>query len=98
MAVNLAYELKRMGGRIGLLDLDVYGPSLPVVVKPKDPAVRKSPLGAGMVYPIEHEGIKLLSLGFVSHKVRKVHWLVSSRSVPEGKLMSSCNYVEWRSW
>eukprot|EP00980_Cylindrotheca_fusiformis_P003796 scaffold834_cov123-Cylindrotheca_fusiformis.AAC.43 len=68
IAVNLAYELARLGGRIGLLDLDVYGPSLPVLVKPHDPAVRKSPVGAGMVYPIEHEGVKLLSLGFVSAK------------------------------
>ena len=66
VAVNLAYELAQMGGRIGLLDLDVYGPSLPVLVKPNDPAVRQSPLGTGMVYPIEHKGVKLLSLGFVS--------------------------------
>ncbi|CAJ1931922.1 unnamed protein product [Cylindrotheca closterium] len=66
VAVNLAYELAQMGGRVGLLDLDVYGPSLPVLVKPRDAAVRQSPLGAGMVYPIEHEGVKLLSLGFVS--------------------------------
>lgn len=68
--MNLAYELARLGGRVGLLDLDVYGPSLPVLVKPDDPAVRQSPLGKGMVYPIEHKGVKLLSLGFVSSKVR----------------------------
>jgi Mrp family chromosome partitioning ATPase len=59
-----------MGGRVGLLDVDVYGPSLPVLVRPKDEAVRQSPLGTNMVYPIEHEGVKLLSLGFVSSKVR----------------------------
>lgn len=69
IAVNLAYEMARLGGRVGLLDLDVYGPSLPVLVKPADAAVRRSPLGKGMVYPIEHEGVKLLSLGFVSSKV-----------------------------
>jgi metal-sulfur cluster biosynthetic enzyme len=69
IAVNLAYELARLGGRVGLLDLDVYGPSLPFLVRPTDPAVRQSPLGKGMVYPIEHEGVKLLSLGFVSSKV-----------------------------
>lgn len=68
VAVNLAYELARIGGRVGLLDLDIYGPSLPVLVKPDDPAVRQSPLGKGMVYPIEHRGVKLLSLGFVSSK------------------------------
>lgn len=72
VAVNLAYELARLGGRVGLLDLDVYGPSLPVLVKPDDPAVRTSPLGRGMVYPIEHRGVKILSLGFVSAQVRTV--------------------------
>ena len=66
VAVNLAYELSRMGGRVGLLDVDVYGPSLPMLVKPKDTTVRRSPKGTGMVYPIEHEGVKLLSLGFVN--------------------------------
>eukprot|EP00934_Nitzschia_sp_Nitz4_P005737 Nitzschia sp. Nitz4//scaffold119_size111653//54570//56593//NITZ4_004192-RA/size111653-processed-gene-0.188-mRNA-1//-1//CDS//3329533842//5727//frame0 len=66
VAVNLAYELARLGGRVGLLDLDVYGPSLPVLVQPEDVTVRRSPLGNGMVYPIEHKGVKMLSLGFVS--------------------------------
>ncbi|KAL7482066.1 hypothetical protein ACHAW6_007754 [Cyclotella cf. meneghiniana] len=68
IAVNLAYELASMGGRIGLLDLDVYGPSLPLLVHPDDPTVRKSPpeMGEGMVEPIEHQGVKLMSLGYVS--------------------------------
>jgi Mrp family chromosome partitioning ATPase len=70
VAVNLAYELARLGGRVGLLDVDVYGPSLPVLIEPKDVAIRSSPLGKGMVYPIEHEGVKVLSLGFVSQQVR----------------------------
>ncbi len=70
MAVNLAYDLARMGGRVGLLDVDVYAPSLPLLVKPDDPEIRQSSLGKGMVYPIEHKGVKLLSLGFVSPKVR----------------------------
>ena len=66
VAVNLAYELARLGGRVGLLDLDVYGPSLPILLKPNDPAVRRSEKGKGMVVPIEHEGVKVLSLGFVN--------------------------------
>ena len=74
--MNLAYELARMGGRVGLLDVDVYGPSLPILVKPDDAAVRQSPLGSSMVYPIEHRGVKLLSLGFVSPQVKKVIFFV----------------------
>ena len=68
IATNLAYQLASMGGRVGLLDLDVYGPSLPLLVKPRDKTVRKSPpeMGEGMVDPIEHKGVKLMSLGYVS--------------------------------
>jgi hypothetical protein len=72
IAINLAYELAARGGRVGLLDLDIYGPSLPLLVDPKDSAVRPSPSGPGMVYPINHEGVKLLSLGYVSSQVRQL--------------------------
>jgi Mrp family chromosome partitioning ATPase len=82
VAVNLAYELASQGGRVGLLDLDLYGPSLPTLVRlPNDDAkiIRRSPLGTGMVYPIVHEHVKLLSLGFVNtqvrlYNIRAVHW------------------------
>lgn len=70
VAVNLAYALARKGGRVGLLDLDVYGPSLPLLVSPSDCGIRRSPLGSGMVHPIEHEHVKLMSLGFVNKHVR----------------------------
>lgn len=82
VAVNLAYELAAQGGRVGLLDLDLYGPSLPVLVQHiSDLTIRRVPLSlgsssnddksaAGMVYPLEHCGVKLLSLGFVNTHVR----------------------------
>ena len=65
VAVNLAYELARLGGRIGLLDVDIYGPSLPVLIHPDDPAVRPSGR-ASMISPIRHRGVSLMSLGYVS--------------------------------
>ena len=76
VAVNLAYELAFRGGRVGLLDVDIYGPSLPTLMAGEeeknggtmDITVRKSPLGSNMVYPINHKGVKLLSLGYVSSK------------------------------
>ncbi len=65
IVANLAYELSLAGGRVSLVDLDVYGPSLPLLVRPDDPAVRRSPpeFGTNMVEPIEHRGVKLMSLG-----------------------------------
>jgi len=68
IAVNLAYSLAKMGGRIGLLDCDIYGPSLPTLIHPDDCTVRKSSLGKNFVHPIFCKGVKLLSLGFVSNK------------------------------
>ena len=69
VAVNLAYQLAVQGGRVGLLDLDLYGPSLPILVQPEDAVIRRSPLGPGAVYPIEYGNVKLLSLGFVNTHV-----------------------------
>jgi Mrp family chromosome partitioning ATPase len=70
----------------GLIDVDVYGPSLPIIIKPNDPAVHKSPLGKGMVMPIEHEGLKMLSLGFVSPSVSYLYSHAHSSSVLTNKL------------
>jgi hypothetical protein len=55
-----------------LLDVDVYGPSLPVLVKLDDPEIQKSSLEEEMVHPIDYKGVELLSLGFVSPKVRNL--------------------------
>ena len=66
VATNLAYSLVQAGARVGLLDVDVYGPSLPILIRPDDVAVHQSPLGKSMVMPINHMGLKMLSLGFVS--------------------------------
>ena len=79
IATNLAYQLSAMGGRVGLLDVDVYGPSLPLLVKPADATVRQSPSDSSsdsntsetttsttMVEPIIHNNVKLMSLGYVS--------------------------------
>jgi len=78
IATNLAYQLSNMGGKIGLLDVDVYGPSLPLLVKPEDVTVRQSPTddkssasndndtSIDMIEPIIHNNVKLMSLGYVS--------------------------------
>jgi Mrp family chromosome partitioning ATPase len=48
--------------------LDIYGPSLPVLIRPNDVAVRRSEKAGGkLVYPIDHCGVKVLSMGFVNN-------------------------------
>jgi len=68
VSVNLAYALaKTKNLKVGLLDCDIYGPSLPTLIAPEDITVRRSEIGK-MVLPIDHEGVKVLSLGYVSPK------------------------------
>lgn len=72
VSVNLAYTLRSLGYAVGILDADIYGPSLPTMTKPLT-------VGAGLtgvksmfnsstnkLMPIEAEGVKLLSLGFIN--------------------------------
>jgi len=69
VAANLALTLARNGGRVGLLDADIYGPSIPIMMGiacPVDQAT--TPL------PLERHGLKLMSIGFVVPPERAVIW------------------------
>lgn len=60
VAVNLALSLKAKGLKVGLLDADIYGPSIPTML-----GVHSSPPAAGdRLLPVEAFGIKLISIGF----------------------------------
>lgn len=65
VAVNLAVGLKNLGYSVGLLDADVYGPSVPKMFHLEDahPA-GKTEEGKEWIIPVEKHGIKLLSVGF----------------------------------
>lgn len=103
VAVNLAYELAAQGGRIGLLDLDLFGPSLPLLVRPDDVTLRRSPLGPGAVYPIQHHNVKLLSLGYVNthvsfiKKIQRKRWCTAAFFVGLTLIVLIFMSSEWRS-
>lgn len=69
VAINLAFMLSKMGGRVGILDADIYGPSLPSLISPEDTAIRKSKIHSHFVTPIDYHGVKCMSFGFVNQKV-----------------------------
>ena len=65
VSANLAIALARLGYRVGLLDTDIFGPSMPKMFHVEDQrpyAVNKD--GRDLICPIEQYGVKLLSIGF----------------------------------
>ncbi|MBV6503468.1 MAG: Iron-sulfur cluster carrier protein [Fimbriimonadales bacterium] len=71
VSVNLAVSLAKTGATVGLLDADVYGPSIPLMMG----AEHDKPWSkAGRILPIEKFGIKMMSLGFLLEEGQAVIW------------------------
>uniref|UniRef100_A0AAV1VE73 Gamma-butyrobetaine hydroxylase-like N-terminal domain-containing protein n=1 Tax=Peronospora matthiolae TaxID=2874970 RepID=A0AAV1VE73_9STRA len=68
VAVNLAFSLAKRGARVGILDADIYGPSLPTMISPVDRTIRPSRKVKHFVEPVEYEGVKCMSFGFVNQR------------------------------
>lgn len=66
VAVNLALALQELGAKVGLLDADIYGPSMPTMLglHDKRPKVQES-YGKTKIVPIEIYGMQVMSLGFI---------------------------------
>lgn len=75
VAVNLAVALAKTGAKVGILDADVYGPSVPKMLGAEDekPTVKKVD-GKDIIVPIEKNGIKMLSIGFFVRKEDALIW------------------------
>lgn len=72
---NLAVTLSQMGFRVGVLDADIYGPSIPImfdVQKEKPLAVNID--GKSKMKPVENYGVKILSIGFFTKPDQAVVW------------------------
>ncbi len=64
VAVNLALALREAGLRIGLMDADIYGPSVPVLVGLEDGAKRIQVTGEKHILPLDALGLSVVSFGF----------------------------------
>ncbi|MFX0556418.1 P-loop NTPase [Maribacter sp. CXY002] len=75
VTANLAVTLAKMGFKVGLLDADIYGPSMPImfdVAQEKPLAVTID--GKSKMKPVESYGVKMLSIGFFTQPNQAVIW------------------------
>ena len=72
VAVHLALALQRLGLRVGLLDADIYGPSVPLMMGAAD--ARPTMADEKKIVPIERHGVALVSMGFFLDDRSPVIW------------------------
>lgn len=75
VTANLAVTLAKMGFKVGVLDADIYGPSMPImfdVAQEKPLAVNVN--GKSKMKPVESYGVKMLSIGFFTEPSQAVIW------------------------
>ncbi len=75
VAVNLATAMAKTGAKVGLIDADIFGPSIPIMFGEKDsrPAGDKIN-GRDVIIPIEKFGVKILSIGFFVNPEEALVW------------------------
>lgn len=95
VSVNLALALSKTGAKVGLIDADIYGPSIPIMFglenqRPK--ATQEN--GKTRIEPIEKYGIKLLSIGFFTDPNQPVPWRGPMVSTAVKQLFNDADWGE----
>lgn len=73
VAVNLAISLSQTGAKVGVLDTDIYGPSIPTLFGLKDKLPAVDPEKQKLI-PLEKYGLKIMSIGFMMRENDAVIW------------------------
>ncbi|UYZ64265.1 Mrp/NBP35 family ATP-binding protein [Hymenobacter weizhouensis] len=76
VTANLAIALAKTGAKVGLVDADISGPSMPLMFGVEDarPHVYRTPEGRNLIEPIEAHGVKLMSIGFLAPAESAIVW------------------------
>jgi ATP-binding protein involved in chromosome partitioning len=71
VSVNLALALKQMGAKVGLLDADVYGPNVPIMLGTDE---QPQALSEREILPVQAQGIKVISMGLLNPGDKPMIW------------------------
>src|SRR5215471_3350914 len=71
LAVNLALALSKLGHRTGLLDADIYGPNVPLMI---GTSAQPKVLGDNRIVPLDVHGLKVISVGFLNPGDKPLIW------------------------
>lgn len=95
IAVNLAIGLAENGATVGLIDADIYGPSIPLMldIKGQRPQVKEI-AGKQVMIPIEKFGIKALSIGLLVDEKQAVVWRGPMVSSALRQFVTDCEWGE----
>jgi ATP-binding protein involved in chromosome partitioning len=75
VAAGLASVLQKSGAKVGILDADIYGPSIPILFGKENSEIEMVVVdGKELMKPVEADGIKLFSIGFLSKPNEAVVW------------------------
>ena len=96
VAVNLALGLAKSGAKVGLIDADIYGPSIPIMFGLEDIKPKSTTTADGKVRmePVEKYGIKLLSIGFFVDPNQAVPWRGPMVSTAVKQLFNDADWGE----
>lgn len=75
VAANLAVALSQQGAKVGLMDSDVFGPSIPMIMGiDETPRAYEGDNGQPVIIPLERHGVKVMSIGFLIDESQPVIW------------------------
>lgn len=95
VAANLAIALAQAGKRVGLLDADIHGPSIPKMFHVEDARPISTEVnGRDLIEPIEQYGVKMLSIGFFVDSTSAVVWRGGMASNAIKQLIEDANWGE----
>lgn len=94
VAVNIAVALSKLGAKVGLIDADIYGPSVPLMLGINNKPHIYQDISTGKMLPLENYGIKVISIGFLIDEDAPVIWRGPMASGAIKQFMSDVNWGE----